>query len=145
MQVYAMKLKDLLIDPNNLETYSPPRHAETVNHRLWPQTDGPAPIEVIHGFLGPNGGAEAHYHAESDQMIYMLSGIMRLEGQKDSVELHKGQFIFLPKGLEHRVHILNPEGVKCIVMYMPRLNSDDILPAKGLGKAASMETISEQL
>ena len=122
-----MKLKDLLIDPNELETYSPPRHTETVNHRLWPQTGGPAPIEVLHGFLGPGGGAEAHYHAKSDQMIYILSGVMQIEGLEDTVEMHPGHFIFIPKGLEHRVHVVNPEGVNCIVMYMPRLGSDDII------------------
>lgn len=126
-----MKLKDLLIDPDKLETYSPPRHAETVNHRLWPQTDGPAPIEVIHGFLGPGGGAEAHYHAESDQLLYVLSGTIRLEGLEDTVDMHKGQFIFVPKGLEHRLSVISPEGAKCLVMYMPRLNGD-ILPAKSL-------------
>lgn len=128
-----MKLGDLLIDPDQLQTYSPPRHGKTVNHRLWPQTDGPAPIEVLHGHLGFGGGADAHYHAESDQMIYMLSGVMRIEGLEDSVVMKPGQFIFLPKGLEHRVHIENPENVNCIVMYMPRLGEDDIQPAKSLG------------
>ncbi len=129
-----MNLQDLIVDPNKLDTYSPPRHGNTVNHRLWPQTDEPAPIEVLHGQLGFGGGADPHYHADSDQMIYSLSGVMRIEGLEDSVELHPGQFIFLPKGLEHQVHILNPEGVKCIVMYMPRLAEDDIRPAKQLGQ-----------
>lgn len=126
-----MKLKDLLIDPDKLETYAPPKHAETVNHRLWPQTDGPSAIEVIHGSLGPGGSAEAHYHANSDQLLYMLSGVIRLEGLEDSVDLLPGQFIFVPKGMEHRLTIISPEGAKCLVMYMPRLNGD-IQPAKNL-------------
>lgn len=133
-----MKLSDLLIDPDVLETYSPPRHSETVNHRLWPQTEGPAPIEIIHGALGPGGSADAHYHANSDQLLYMLSGVIRMEGLEDSVDLHKGQFIFVPKGMEHQLTIMNPEGAKCLVMYMPRLNGD-ILPAKRLGQSSKEE------
>ncbi len=128
-----MKLSDLLVDPDKLATYSPPRHTDTLNHRLWPQQDDPdAPIEVIHGHLGAGGGADPHFHAKSDQMIYLLSGALKITGIEDSVTMAPGQFIFVPKYLEHRVDILNPEGVDIIVMYMPRLSLDDILPAKSV-------------
>lgn len=129
-----MKLGDFLVDPKSLEAFTPPRHGETVNHRLWPMQDGPSGIEIIHGFLGHGGGAEPHFHRVSDQMIYMLSGQMRLVGLEDSVTLTPGQFLFIPKGTEHRVDILSAEGVNILVMYMPRLDVEDIRPAEALSR-----------
>lgn len=132
-----MKLSDLLVDPGLLDTFSPPRHAKTLNHRLWPKHDGASDLEVIHGYLGHGGGADPHFHAISDQMVYMLSGKLQIFGIEDDVVMKTGDFIFIPKGLEHRVEVLSPEGANIIVMYMPRLNSSDILPAKNLQATGS--------
>lgn len=130
-----MKLSDLLVDPDHLDTFSPPRHAKTLNHRLWPKHEEASEIEVIHGFLGFGGGADPHFHAVSDQMIYMLSGELQIFGSEDNVVMKKGHFMFIPKGLEHRVEVLSPEGANIIVMYMPRLKVSDILPATNLQAA----------
>lgn len=130
-----MKLSDLLVDPAKLGSFSPPRHAKTLNHRLWPRHENPSDIEVIHGFLGHGGGADPHFHAVSDQMVYMLSGELKIFGIEDSVAMHPGQFIFIPKGLEHRVEVVSHAGANIIVMYMPRLSEADILPAKNLQAA----------
>ncbi|MEM8973106.1 MAG: cupin domain-containing protein [Pseudomonadota bacterium] len=134
-----MKLTDYLVDPAKLATYSPPKHAKTINHRLWPIEGRNAPFEIIHGFLGFEGGAEPHYHLVSDQMVYLLSGSLRIVGNEDEVTMEPGHFIYLPKGLEHRVDILSPEGVNILIMYMPRLSMDDILPAKHLLAAGAGE------
>ena len=61
-----------------------------------------------------------------------------MEGLEDSVDLTQGQFIFVPQGIEHGLTIMSPEGAKCLVMYMPRLNGD-ILPAKTLGQPSDKE------
>ncbi len=134
-----MKLAEFLVDPAKLATYSPPKHSETINHRLWPQEGCDAPIEVIHGFLGYGGGADPHFHALSDQMVYLLSGSMRITGIEDEVTMAPGQFIFIPKGQEHRVEILSPDGVNILVMYMPKLSVNDILPAKHLLPVGAVE------
>ncbi|WP_434051910.1 MAG: cupin domain-containing protein [Roseibium sp.] len=132
-----MKLADLLVDPDQLYPFSPPKHANTLNHRLWPRHENPSDIEVIHGFLGHGGGADPHFHSVSDQMVYMLSGELKIIGNEDSVIMQAGQFIFIPKGLEHRVEVLSQDGANIIVMYMPRLSVSDILPAKNLQAAES--------
>lgn len=127
-----MKLSDLRVDPKTLDTYAPPRHRGTVNHRLWPKPGMSGPIEVIRGHLAFGGGADPHYHANSDQMVYMLSGQLRIVGLEDEVILSNGEFMMLPKGLEHRVEVLTQPGADILVMYMPQLSFDDILPAKTL-------------
>ena len=132
-----MKLSDLLVDPDQLDTFSPPRHAKTLNHRLWPKHEDASDIEVIHGFLGYGGGADPHFHAVSDQMVYMLSGQLQIFGAEDSVVMKTGHFMFIPRGLELRVEVLSPDGANIIVMYMPRLSTSDILPAKNLQVAGS--------
>lgn len=127
-----MKLSDLRVDPKKIDTYAPPRHQGTVNHRLWPKPGMRSPIEVIHGHLAFGGGADPHYHAVSDQMVYMLSGQLRIVGLEDEVILSDGEFMMLPKGLEHQVEVLTQPGADILVMYMPQLSFNDILPAKSL-------------
>ena len=43
-----------------------------------------------------------HKHEEEDEMFLILEGHLRVEFRDHSVELDKGEFIIVPKGIEHR-------------------------------------------
>lgn len=57
-----------------------------------------------------------HHHDAEDELFYVVRGSFRMEyldnGQKESIILNEGEFIIVPRGVEHRpvaeneVHVL---------------------------------------
>jgi mannose-6-phosphate isomerase-like protein (cupin superfamily) len=48
-----------------------------------------------------------HHHAEADEMFLVLSGSFRMDyrdsaGQDHSLEVETGEFVIVPRGVEHR-------------------------------------------
>src|SRR5688572_9168599 len=43
-----------------------------------------------------------HKHELEDELFYVLKGTLRLEFRDRSVEIHPGEFIVVPSGVEHR-------------------------------------------
>lgn len=48
------------------------------------------------------GGFVWHSHEREDEMFLVLDGSFRMEFRDRTVELTKGQFIVVPRGMEHR-------------------------------------------
>ncbi|QQS43200.1 MAG: cupin domain-containing protein [Acidobacteriota bacterium] len=61
-----------------------------------------------------------HHHEHEDEMFLALKGSFRLEFRDRTVELNEGEFIVVPKGVEHRpvadeeveVMLFEPAGTK---------------------------------
>ena len=43
-----------------------------------------------------------HQHDEEDEMFYVLSGKFNMEFRDKTIEIREGEFIIVPKGVEHR-------------------------------------------
>ncbi|KRC52430.1 hypothetical protein ASE16_02435 [Leifsonia sp. Root227] len=43
-----------------------------------------------------------HHHANEDEMFLLVSGRLRVDLEDGQVELHPGEFVIVPKGVEHR-------------------------------------------
>jgi mannose-6-phosphate isomerase-like protein (cupin superfamily) len=43
-----------------------------------------------------------HHHAEEDELFLVLQGSFRMEFRDRSVELSAGEFLVVPRGIEHR-------------------------------------------
>jgi mannose-6-phosphate isomerase-like protein (cupin superfamily) len=43
-----------------------------------------------------------HYHAAEDELFYVVRGGFRMEYRDRSVELREGEFLIVPRGVEHR-------------------------------------------
>jgi len=43
-----------------------------------------------------------HKHDHEDEMFLVLEGNFQMEYRDKTVEIHKGEFIIVPKGVEHR-------------------------------------------
>jgi len=43
-----------------------------------------------------------HSHAETDEVFIVLEGAMRIEFRDAKVDLHAGELLVVPKGIEHR-------------------------------------------
>lgn len=53
-----------------------------------------------------------HHHAEADELFLVLDGVLRIQFRSHEVVLAPGQFVIVPRGVEHRpvadeeVHVL---------------------------------------
>jgi mannose-6-phosphate isomerase-like protein (cupin superfamily) len=60
-----------------------------------------------------------HKHEDIDEMFFVVSGELSIELPGGQVDLHPGEFLIIPKGLEHKpvaksethIMLLEPEGV----------------------------------
>ncbi len=43
-----------------------------------------------------------HKHDDEDEMFYVLQGQFQMEFRDKTVELHEGEFLIVPRGVEHR-------------------------------------------
>ncbi len=43
-----------------------------------------------------------HTHAAEDEMFYVVKGVMRVDFRDGSVTLNAGEFLIVPRGIEHR-------------------------------------------
>lgn len=48
------------------------------------------------------GEFEWHRHADEDEMFLVIDGAFRMEYRDRSVDLTKGEFVIVPRGVEHR-------------------------------------------
>ena len=61
----------------------------------------------------------SHTHETEDEMFYVLEGSITFRCGKETFELEKGGFIFLPHGIEHSYTIHSQDPVRLIVVTSP--------------------------
>ncbi len=48
------------------------------------------------------GEYDWHHHENEDEMFLVVKGCFRLELRDSSIDLHEGEFVIVPRGVEHR-------------------------------------------
>ena len=43
-----------------------------------------------------------HDHANEDEMFFIVKGVLKLEFRDKTIELHPGEMLVVPKGVEHK-------------------------------------------
>ncbi|MCL5959174.1 MAG: cupin domain-containing protein [Chloroflexi bacterium] len=115
-------MKRYVVQVDEVETYSPPKHVGTVNRRLLGKgVLGAENFEVVMGVVQKGGEAEEHSHAGSEQAIFILEGLGRLEIEDQQQEVGPNTMIHLPKNVPHRLVTISDTPLKCLVMYSPPL------------------------
>ena len=70
-----------------------------------------------------------HKHDEEDELFYVVKGSFRMELRDKNIELHEGDILIVPKGVEHR-----PVAEKevWVMMFEPAstLNTGDVVNEK---------------
>jgi quercetin dioxygenase-like cupin family protein len=112
-----MKKSIQIIRPEDVETYQPDLHANTVNRRLL-RTDH---LEIIIGMIARGGGAQEHAHEKNEQFIYMLQGKGRVQIDGKEVSIEPGSLVYFPKGAPHggESFVESEEPAKFLVIYSP--------------------------
>jgi quercetin dioxygenase-like cupin family protein len=61
----------------------------------------------------------SHTHESQDEMFYVLEGAITFRCGKETFDVEKGGFIFLPRGIEHSYSIRNEDPVRLLVITAP--------------------------
>lgn len=72
----------------------------------------------------PHGG---EMHADGDEVLYLISGRARvvfLDSSDDDIDMYPGDGLVVPKGVWHRVDILEP----CQIVYLTPGSNNEFLP-----------------
>jgi mannose-6-phosphate isomerase-like protein (cupin superfamily) len=48
------------------------------------------------------GGFVWHKHDNEDEMFLVIEGVLKMELRDKTIEIHKNEFLIVPKGTEHR-------------------------------------------
>jgi len=66
------------------------------------------------------GAYDWHHHANEDEMFLVIKGSFKLDLRDESIQVNEGEFIIVPRGVEHRpvadeeVHVLLFEPVSTL-------------------------------
>ncbi len=63
------------------------------------------------------GRFDWHHHANENEMFFVLSGLMRIDLRDGAIDVGPGEFIIIPKGVEHCPEAI---GGECSVMLIER-------------------------
>ena len=112
-----MKKSIQIIKPEDVETYQPDLHANTVNRRLL-RTDH---LEIILGKISKGGGAQEHVHEKNEQFMYMLEGKGKVQIDGKNIIVEPGNLIYFPKGVPHggESFVESEKPAKFLVIYSP--------------------------
>ena len=61
----------------------------------------------------------SHTHETEDEMFYVLEGTITFRCGKETFDLEKGGFVFLPGGIEHSYTINGEDSVRLIAVTAP--------------------------
>jgi len=73
-----------------------------------------------------------HTHAVEDEAFFVLRGRIAIDFREGEVELGEGEFLVVPRGVEHRPRSLTPEPIVMMIEPATTLNT---------GNAASERTV----
>lgn len=66
-----------------------------------------------------------HKHDNEDELFWVINGVLRIEFREREVELHPGEFLIVPRGVEHKP--VAPEEVE-VLLFEPSttINTGDV-------------------
>ncbi len=43
-----------------------------------------------------------HHHEKEDELFFVIKGVLRMELRDQAIEIHPGEMLIVPRGIEHR-------------------------------------------
>ena len=90
-----------IINPEELEGYSPPRHNDVINKRMVGERIGSSKMSVSLGRMSPGGLTEMHSHNNSEQFHYVLKGEITITSTDGNFKLTEGRAVWAAVGEPH--------------------------------------------
>ncbi|MEJ2362683.1 MAG: cupin domain-containing protein [Gammaproteobacteria bacterium] len=83
-------------------------------------------LSVIEECVPPNEKEERHYHNESQQFFYVLSGVAQIEISGNIFEIHAGSGIHVPAKEPHQLQNIGTENLRFLVVSQPKSHGDRV-------------------
>ncbi len=83
-----------------------PRPSPIIHHTLLPALDTGAPLSLADCAWPEGIHAAAHQHADEDEIVVVLAGLLELRMGDHVLRLGPGRTAFVPRGTEHEVRAL---------------------------------------
>ena len=84
-----------------------------------PASTGATQITVIEGTFFPGKGHSFHYHADQEELIYVLSGTLEHWIEQEKRILRAGDSVFMPAGIVHATFNAGPEDARVFAVLGP--------------------------
>lgn len=81
--------------------------------------DTDASLGVIYGSVPPGGGPPAHYHAEHDELFYLLDGELQFSENADTFTVNRGDIVFIKRGSVHNFRNSGLFPATMLFLYAP--------------------------
>jgi len=83
-------------------------------------------LSLIEENVPPNEKEERHYHNESQQFFYVLSGVAHLEISGNVFEIHAGSGIHVPAKEPHQLMNNGAVNLRFLVISQPKSHGDRV-------------------
>jgi mannose-6-phosphate isomerase-like protein (cupin superfamily) len=83
-------------------------------------------LSVIQERMSPGTSEQLHYHKESQQLFYILSGIAHFKIEGKEFLLKAKQSIHVPKMAKHQILNLSSEDLHFLVISEPKSHGDKV-------------------
>ena len=70
--------------------------------------------------IGPGKGTGLHYHKDVDEIFYVIEGTGTAVLGEKSYDVEAGDFIFIPKNLDHKIRKYDSTGILKVVFFMDK-------------------------
>ena len=70
--------------------------------------------------IKPGKGTGLHYHEDTDEIFYVMEGTGTAVLGTTSYDLEAGDFIFIPKNLDHKIRKYDSSGILKVVFFMDK-------------------------
>ena len=74
--------------------------------------------------------SQRHWHETEDEMFFVVSGVMRMGFRDRDVDVHPGEFVIVPHGVEHRPEALGGECSVMLIEPATTLNTGNVITEK---------------
>jgi len=83
-------------------------------------------LSIIEENVPPNESEERHYHNESQQFFYILSGVAQIEVSGSVYEIQTGSGIHVPAKEPHQLMNNGEESLRFLVISQPKSHGDRV-------------------
>ena len=85
--------------------------------KVSPELGSQSDITIVQK-IGPDKGTGLHYHKDADEIFYVIEGTGTAVLGDKSYDIEAGDFIFIPKNLDHKIRKYDSTGILKVVFFM---------------------------
>ena len=74
---------------------------------------------IVEGVLGPTSGPPLHVHANEDEVILVIEGVLRFALADESFDAPAGTIVVVPRGVPHTWRNLSEAPARALAFFAP--------------------------